>query len=90
MCPSVAIHHYCMQTLGHDVRTSSSALSDLKEEKHQLEDEMQEHIKQRAKMELHVKDLEQNVTDNSTSKVVEHVTWDSTIAVCISTLLWYC
>ena len=40
-------------------------------ERQQLQDELQEQIKQRAKAELNVKDLEQNVQDDQTFKVIE-------------------
>ena len=38
-------------------------------EKHQLQDEDQEHIKRRAKLEFDVKDLEEGVVDDQRAKV---------------------
>lgn len=48
----------------------STALQSSSSEKKQLEDERQEHIKQRAKMELDLKDLEVSVNEDKASKVV--------------------
>lgn len=38
-------------------------------EKHQLEEECQEHIKQRTKLELDIKDLENIASDDANTKV---------------------
>lgn len=58
-----------LQSLEHELRTTSSALSGLSEERQQLQDELQEQIKQRAKMEFNVKDMEQSVQDDQAAKV---------------------
>lgn len=52
----------------------STALQSSTSEKKQLEDERQEHIKQRAKMELDLKDLEVSVNEDKASKVFMHYT----------------
>jgi len=51
----------------------STALHSCHGEKKQLEDERQEHIKQRAKMELDLHDLEVNVNEDKASKVTLHI-----------------
>lgn len=50
----------------------STALQSSTSEKKQLEEERQEHIKQRAKMELDLKDLEIGVNEDKASKVLMH------------------
>ena len=52
------------------LREYSSSLASLSSERKQLQEEHQEHVKQRARMELNVKDLEQNVQDDQNMKVV--------------------
>lgn len=39
-------------------------------ERQQLDEECQDHIKQRTKLELDIKDLESNVREDSTLKVI--------------------
>ena len=54
----------------------STALQSSTGEKKQLEDERQEHIKQRAKMELDLKDLEISVNEDKASKVFMYYNTD--------------
>lgn len=67
----VCLESLSLQSLERELRATSSALSGLVKERQQLQDELQEQIKQRAKAELNVKDLEQNVQDDQTAKVIE-------------------
>ena len=52
------------------LREYSDSLASLSSERKQLQEEHQEHVKQRARMELNVKDLEQNVQDDQSTKVL--------------------
>ena len=57
------------QSLERELRSTSSQASGLLKERQQLQDELQEQIKRRAKVEFSVKDLEQNVEDDQSAKV---------------------
>lgn len=54
------------------VREKKSKISAMKEEKEQLSSERQEQIKQRTKLELKSKDLQEELAGNSEQKVGEH------------------
>jgi len=58
-----------VQAIEKQLKELSTALHSCRGEKKQLEDERQEHIKQRAKMELDLKDLEDSVNEDKASKV---------------------
>lgn len=53
------------------VREKKSKISAMKEEKEQLSSERQEQIKQRTKLELKSKDLQEELAGNSEQKVGE-------------------
>ena len=70
---SSSISFIIVQAIEKQLKELSTALHSCRSEKKQLEDERQEHIKQRAKMELDLNDLEVSVNEDKTSKVTLHM-----------------
>ena len=61
--------HTLLQSLERELKETTVSLQSLMSEKHQLQDEDQELIKRRAKLEFDVKDLEEGVVDDQKAKV---------------------
>lgn len=67
MClPSV----FPLQSLSQNLREVMDRITAANSERHQLDEECQDHIKQRTKLELDIKDLERNVREDSALKVI--------------------
>lgn len=58
-----------LQSIEREMKEASSSLQSLGREKKQLQEEDQEMIKRRAKLEFDVKDLEEGVADDQRLKV---------------------
>ena len=79
--PSVGFQVYCwvlscvnqvflsLQSLSQNLREVMDRITAAKSERQQLDEECQDHIKQRTKLELDIKDLERNVREDSALKV---------------------
>ena len=61
--------HVHSQSLERQLKETSTSLQSLTTDKHQLQDEDQDMIKRRAKLEFDVKDLEEGVVDDQKKKV---------------------
>ncbi|KAL9982920.1 hypothetical protein ACROYT_G005035 [Oculina patagonica] len=58
-----------VQSLSQNLREVMDRMTAAKSERQQLDEECQDHIKQRTKLELDIKDLERNVREDSTLKI---------------------
>lgn len=61
--------HLCVQETERVVRELKAKVAAMKEEKEQLSSERQEQIKQRTKLELKAKDLQDELAGNSEQRV---------------------
>ena len=57
-----------LQTINHKIKEAIDKCSICKLEKQQLDEERQEFIKQKTKLELEIKDLEDNIKDENKAK----------------------